>query len=139
MDIKKKKNREKQKKRTVYFAKFYPKKKKKTTDRQKQKKTKSWPWNGEGQFCPTHSSSFSLHFGEIEFWWAQKENSWAPPLFSPPPPLNQTPFPLIFSPIFHSFFPSSLKSTQPNIPQVIFGRNKNYISIKLDVLNCGQI
>ena len=81
---------------------------KKRTERQKQKKTKNWSWEGEGQFCPAHSSSFSPpfspHFGEIELWWAQRENGWASPLFSPPPPLIQTPFPPIFSPIFHSFF-----------------------------------
>ena len=81
--------------------------KKKKTDKNKQKEPRS-TWDREGQFCPIYSSSFSppfsLHFGEIELWWAQRENSWAPPLFSPPPPLIQTPFPPIFSLFFHSFF-----------------------------------
>ena len=71
--------------------------------RQKKKKKKVGYWMEKGNFVQHTSSSFSLHFGDIEFWWAQREKNWAPPPFSPPPPLNQTPFPLFFSPIFHSF------------------------------------
>ena len=88
------------------LKRFYlgKKRKKKKRERQKSRKRQSWPWEGEGQFCPAHTSFFFPHFGEIELWWAQRENGWAPPLFSPPPPLIQTPFPPIFSHIFHSFF-----------------------------------
>ena len=103
---KKKKNQnQNQRERTVQTCRDFiqAKKKKKHTG-----KTKSWHGIEKGNFVQMHSSSFSpsfsLHFGEIELWWAQRENSWAPPLFSPPPPLIQTPISPIFSPIFHSFF-----------------------------------
>lgn len=52
---------------------------------------------------PPFILNFLSIFGEIKFWWAQRENSWGPPIFSPLPPPNQTPLPFIFSPIFHFF------------------------------------
>ena len=45
-------------------------------------------------------SRFSPQFGEIVFWWARGENSWAPPKFPPPPPPNQTLLPTIFLSFF---------------------------------------
>ena len=55
------------------------------------------------------SIQFSLYFGEKTFWWDQWENIWAPPIF----------FLLFLQPNTHQkyyllYFPSSLKSSQPN-------------------------
>ena len=63
----------------------------------------------------TPSTLFSLHFGETSFKWARVKNALAHKKFSSPSLLiKQHPF--SFSLIF-SFqtFPSSLKSTHPNI------------------------
>ena len=74
-----------------------------------------------GHFCHSPiripTTQFSPHFEEKTFWWAQGENTQAPPSFSPIPLLtkhSQKSFPFSFS-LFFFFFSSSLKSTLPNI------------------------
>ena len=59
----------------------------------------------------TPSTLFSLHFGETSFKWARVENALAHKKFSSPSLLIKQ---HIFS-FSHQTFPSSLKSTHPNI------------------------
>ena len=53
---------------------------------------------------------FSLKFREMDFWWARKENVWAPPkklnLFSP--------YQTTLKPIFFPLFSILLFHLQPN-------------------------
>ena len=58
------------------------------------------------------SPCFSSNFGEKTFWWAQEENTWAPPLFFPLslPIKHQMKFLYLLN------FLSSLKSLQTNTP-----------------------
>ena len=79
-----------------------------------------------GHFCPKSFAQFSLQFGEIVFWWARRENSWAPPKFPPPLPSNQTPLPTIFSLLFF-FRPPYFTSNQTH-PKEINHTNITLIS-----------
>ena len=102
-----------------------PKKKKKTEQHKKQRKDKSRKRQKVGHerekdnFVQHTLPPFLPHFlpilERLNCGGPREKMAGPPPLFSPPPPLIQTPFSPIFSPIFHSFFPSSVKSTHPNI------------------------
>ena len=103
----KKKKKKAQKKRATLLAMLLPRGK-------KNHLKKIWAFLSiKKKFTPTQ---FSLYFGEKIFWWAQGENTWAPPfIFLPSYPTKHTPkrFSFLFS---LQNFPSTLFYLQTNTP-----------------------
>ena len=86
--------------------------------------------DGAGVFCPKKQALFSFlfspQFGEIGFWWAWRENFWAPPFSPSISTINQTHFSPIFSSIFYPscFLPNQ---TDPQLVELVLLKEKGLV------------